>query len=257
MEPTVFAFIRRHSLRQQILILIITAVSFPFLYLSLDLPKTIINKAIDADRDAFPIEVAGLSLGQIEYLLALCFVFLALVFVNGGFKFQINLYKGVIAERLLRRLRYTLLARALRFPLSQFQKTSQGELVAMVTAEVEPLGGFFGDAFALPLFQGGTFLTILAFMFVQDPLLGLAAIALIPVQGYFIPKLQRRVNLIGKERVRHVRRLSDRIGEVVSGIGEVHAHAASGLVLSDFSKRLGQIFDLRFDIYKKKRGCPR
>ncbi len=252
MESTVFTFIRRHSLRHQILILIITAVSFPFLYFSLDLPKTIINKAIDGDPDGFPIQVAGVSLGQIEYLMALCFVFLALVFVNGGFKFQVNLFKGVVAERLLRRLRYTLLARALRFPLSQFQKTSQGELVAMVTAEVEPLGGFFGDAFALPLFQGGTFLTILAFMFVQDPLLGLAAIALIPIQGFIIPKLQRRVNAIGKERVRHVRRLSDRIGEVVSGIGEVHAHAASGLVLSDFSKRLGHIFDLRFDIYKKK-----
>ncbi|MDP7650433.1 MAG: ABC transporter transmembrane domain-containing protein [Rhodospirillales bacterium] len=252
MEPTVFTFIRRHSLRQQIIILAITVVSFPFLYFSLDLPKTIINKAIDGQGEAFPIEFASVSLEQVEFLLALCFVFLALVFINGGFKFQINLYKGIIAERLLRRLRYTLLARALRFPLSQFQKTSQGELVAMVTAEVEPLGGFFGDAFALPLFQGGTFLTILVFMFVQDPLLGLAAIALIPVQGYFIPKLQRRVNAIGKERVRHVRRLSDRIGEVVSGIGEVHAHAASGLVLSDFSKRLGHIFDLRFDIYKKK-----
>ena len=42
----------------------------------------------------------------------------------------------------------------------------------MINAEVEPLGGFIGDAFALPAFQGGTLLTILIFMFVQDPVLG-------------------------------------------------------------------------------------
>jgi putative ABC transport system ATP-binding protein len=91
MEPTVFAFISRHSLRQQIFILIITAISFPFLYFSLDLPKTIINKAIAGEGDTFSIQLAGFSLGQIEYLLALCFAFLALAFVNGGFKYQVNL----------------------------------------------------------------------------------------------------------------------------------------------------------------------
>ena len=252
MEQTIFGFIRRFSMRQQIVILTMTLVSFPFLYVSLELPKIIINEAIAGANQIFPKDLAGVSLTQVQFLLFLCLVFLALVFVNGGFKFQINVYKGIVAERLLRRLRYILLSRAMLFPLAQFRKTSQGELVAMVTAEVEPLGGFLGDAFALPLFQGGTFATILAFMFVQDPWLGLAAILLIPVQVYVVPRLQRRVNDIGKERVRHVRRLSDRIGEVVSGMGEVHAHDASGFVLSDFSKRLGDIFYLRFDIYKKK-----
>ena len=38
MEPTVWKFITRHSLRSQLLLLL-TLVSFPFLYLSLELPK--------------------------------------------------------------------------------------------------------------------------------------------------------------------------------------------------------------------------
>ena len=61
--------------------------------------------------------------------------------------------------RMLRRLRYMLYARILRFPLPQFRKVSQGELIPMITAEVEPLGGFIGDAFALPALQGGLLLT--------------------------------------------------------------------------------------------------
>lgn len=252
MESTVFKFIRRHSMGQQIVILITTLASFPFLYFSLDLPKIIINKAISGDSKNFPIDVFGLSFTQVQFLLVLCFVFLLMVFINGGFKFRINLLKGVIAERMLRRMRYILLSRTLRFPLAQFHKTSQGELVAIVTAEVEPLGGFFGDAYALPLFQGGTFLTILVFMFIQNPWLCLTAMAMIPVQAYIIPKFQRKINALGKQRVRHVRKLSDRIGEVVSGVTEIHAHDTSALVLADFSKRLGDIFTIRFDLYKKK-----
>ena len=51
----------------------------------------------------------------------------------------------------------------------------------MINAEVEPLGGFIAEAFALPAFQGGTLVTILVFMFMQDPIMGLAAIALYPI----------------------------------------------------------------------------
>ena len=69
----------------------------------------------------------------------------------------------------------------------------------MVNSEVEPLGGFVGDSIALPAFQGGTLLTILIFMFIQDWMLGLAAIALYPIQGYIIPKLQWHVNQLGKK----------------------------------------------------------
>ena len=35
--------------------------------------------------------------------------------------------------------------------------------------------------------------------------MGLAAVALYPVQAYFIPKLQRQVNLLGFDRIREVR----------------------------------------------------
>jgi putative ABC transport system ATP-binding protein len=245
-----FRFIWRNSRLQQVLTLVLTGVSLPFLYYSFDLPKTIINDAINGD--GAPVDLFGLQVTQIQYLFILCGAFLALVIVNGAFKMKINTYKGVMAERLLRRLRYILVERTLRFPLPQFQKTSSGEIVTMVTAEVEPLGGFFGDAFALVAFQGGTFLTIMIFMFVQDPLLGLAAFALIPVQGYIIPKMQRKVNALGKERVKHVRALSNRVGEVAGGVPEVRAQDHANHVLADVSRRLGEIFEVRFEIYQRK-----
>ena len=250
MESNVFKFVLKYSKKEQISLLLVTLVSLPFLYLSLDLPKTIINEAIGGQD--FPREVLGYQLAQIPFLLALCMVFLGLVFINGGFKYFLNVYRGVVGERMLRRLRYQLFERVLRFPLLHFRKQSQGEVVSMITAEAEPLGGYVGDAVALPAFQGGTLLTILLFMFVQEPVLGAAAIALYPLQAYVIPRLQRRVNALAKQRVAKVRRLSERIGEVVTGIQEVHAHDTSRLELADFSERMGDIYGIRLQIYRRK-----
>ena len=43
MQRSLFAFVWRNSMRQQITVLIITVFSFPILYLSLELPKIIIK----------------------------------------------------------------------------------------------------------------------------------------------------------------------------------------------------------------------
>jgi putative ABC transport system ATP-binding protein len=48
---------------------------------------------------------------------------------------------------MLRRLRYELTDRVLRFPLIHFRKVKQAEVATMIKDEVEPLGGFIGDAF--------------------------------------------------------------------------------------------------------------
>ncbi|MFQ5935190.1 MAG: ABC transporter transmembrane domain-containing protein [Acidiferrobacterales bacterium] len=250
MEPTIFKYILKHSRKEQILLLLGTLASFPFLYMSLDLPKTIINEAIGGTN--FPREVLGYGLEQIPYLMLLCSLFLMLVFINGGFKYFLNVFRGVVGERMLRRLRYQLFNRVLRFPLPHFRKQSQGEIIAMITAEAEPIGGFVGDSIALPAFQGGTLLTILIFILVQDPVLGAAAVALYPMQAYLIPKLQRRVNTLNKQRVVQVRQLSDRINEVVTGIQEVHAHDTSRLELADFSERMWNVYGVRLQIFRLK-----
>lgn len=253
MESTIYRFILRYSKREQIILLVMTLISFPFLYYSLDLPKRIVNEALGAKGTTdFPITFLGIEFHQLEYLWTLSGLFLVLVFINGGFKYWINVYRGRLGERMLRRLRYELYTRILRFPIPHFRRVSQGEIIPMVTQEVEPLGGFIGDSISLPAFQGGTLITILFFMFMQDPILGAAAIALSPVQAYVIPKLQRRVNALGKQRVRTVRVLSDRIGETISGVQEIHANNMARLMLARFSAQLGVIYDIRFEIYQRK-----
>ena len=82
--------------------------------------------------------------------MALSGVFLLLVIINGLFKFYINTYKGRLGERMLRRLRFELVDRVLRFPPNVFKRVKASEVATMVKDEVEPLGGFIGDAFVQP-----------------------------------------------------------------------------------------------------------
>ena len=57
MESTIFRFVLRYSRKEQILLVLMTLSAFPFLYVSLDLPKTIINEAIGGK--GFPKEIFG------------------------------------------------------------------------------------------------------------------------------------------------------------------------------------------------------
>lgn len=250
MKSNLLKYIWAHSRRQQLIVLGVTMLFFPILYLTLELPKWIINDALN--NSAVEKQIFGQVVAPVPYLAILCLTLLILVILSGVIKMRLNTYKGVVGERLIRRLRYNLIQNTLRFPLPYFSRVSSGELISTVTAETEPLGGYIGEAVALPVFQAGTMLTILIFMFMQDWVFGLISMALIPVQGYLIPKLQQQVNKLKKERVRRVRKLSERIGETVSGATEIRLHGTQPYTLSEYSRRLGDLFWIRLEIFKKK-----
>lgn len=250
MENSIFGYIWRYSRKQQITIMLMTASSLPFLYLVLDLPKYIINDAIDGT--AFPKKYMGFEFEQVEYLMLLCAALLVLLVINALFSMSINTYKGVSSERLIRRLRYQLYENILRFPPRHFQKVTPPELSSMITAEVEPLGNFISDSFSMPMVQGGTMLTILFFMVVEDPLLGLVAISMVPVQAWLIPKLQFKVTALGRRRIIKARKLAGWVGESVLGVSDIHTNDASTYMQASISKKLGRIFAIRHELYQKK-----
>lgn len=250
MERSLLSFIWRYSRREQFGLVVVTSALFPLLYLTLELPKRIINDAIGAQSST--VEFLGLSFSQTTLLILLCFGFLGSVIAHGLLKMRVNTMKGVLAERLLRRFRYMLIGRILRFPRSYQNRVSEGELVSMITAEAEPLGGIMGDAFAHPLLQAGQMTTILLFLFVQNVWFGLAAIALIPVQAWLIPRMQARINVLNRSRIQQVRHLASEIGELSEGAAVLRQHGGWRYRLAAISNRLGGLFETRFEIYRKK-----
>ncbi|MEE8500332.1 MAG: ABC transporter ATP-binding protein, partial [Kiloniellales bacterium] len=154
--------------------------------------------------------------------------------------------------RMLRRLRYELSDRILRFPILQVRKVKQAEIATMIKDEVEPLGGFIGDAFVAPAFLGGQALTAMAFIMVQNVWLGLVAAAVVLGQAFLIPKLRKPILRLNRQRVLAARAFAGRIGEMVEGAVEVHAHDTSNFERADVSTRLGRIFQIRYEVFQRK-----
>lgn len=250
MDKSIYRFILKHTKRDQLLLILLTAISMPLIYYGLEIPKLIINNALG--DGGVPDEFLGNDINQLQYLFVLCIAFLILAVINGGLKYTMNVYRGALGERMLRRFRYMLYDHILRFPLARFKRVSSSEIIPMITAETEALGGFIGDSIALPVFQGGLFFTYLFFIFNQGLWLGIIAVALIPPQIFLIPKLQKKVNQLSKQRVQVVRKLADHVGESVAGISDIHSHHTRRYEQAKISDRLGTIYNIRFDIYKRK-----
>src|SRR5262249_1689028 len=113
-------------------------------------------------------------------------------------------------------------------------------------------GGFFGDAFVQPLLLVSQAATAMAFILMQSVTLGLVAAAIVAIQLVIIPRLRRRLLLLGRERQITARLLAGRVAEIVDGIAEVRTNATSNWERAEIASRLGRIFFIRMDIYQWK-----
>lgn len=271
MDESLIRFIWRHTRREQLWVLAVVLVSLIPYYLAFDLPKQIVNGPIQGEgfdtpettriflRIAFDLPrlgqvvlFDGFALDRVQMLMALSGTFLLLVIVNGQFKLYINTYKGRMGERLLRRVRYELIDRILRFPPQQFRRIKPAEAASMIKDEVEPLGGFTGDAFVQPVMLTGQALMAMVFICVQNLWLGAVAGGIAAIQIAIIPRMRRRLIRLGRERQLTARELSGRIGELMEGISTIHALDTTNWERADISARLGRIFRIRYELYQWK-----
>ncbi|MGX5733662.1 cyclic nucleotide-binding domain-containing protein [Bosea thiooxidans] len=269
----IFEYIWKRSRREQLVILLVVCLSFPFYYLSLELPKYIITDALQGR--AFPdgqvtarlfhialnlpdalggprVLFEGVQLDRLSYLFALSGLFLLLVLVNGLFKYAVNMRKGALGERLLQRLRFDLFSALLSSGPEALRRIKPSEAATVIKDEVEPIGGFVGDAFVLPVFLGGQALTALAFILVQNVALGLMALGMIAIQAIFIPRLRREQIRLGRQRQIASRAFAGKIGEIVESIGEIANHGTSAVEKSQVAERLEQLFGIRYRLYQRK-----
>lgn len=274
METRFFRYAWMESRRDQLVVLAFVVASLPFYWWSLEVPKRIVNDAIqgrafrDGATEARLFEIAfhlpeglgggevrlfdGLMLPQVQFLFALSGLFLALVLINGAFKYVINIQKGVLGERMLRRLRFQLFDLVMRFRPEDARTAKPAEVASMIKDEVEPIGTFFGEAFITPAFLTSQAITAMAFIMAQNVWLGLVAAAVVGVQGLVIPRLRREQVRLGRERQIASRALAGRVGEMVDVAPAIHSFGGGAYARAEIGDRLGRLFDIRFTLYRRK-----
>lgn len=80
-------------------------------------------------------------------------------------------------------------------------------------------------------------------MIMQEPILGAAAVALLPFQLAIIPRLQMRINRLARRRVKEVRTL----GGLIAAKDTEHANGECTILAS-----LDRIKEIRFQIHRRK-----
>lgn len=274
METSLFRYIWQHSRKEQIFVLSLIAASLPFYWMSLDVPKRIVDGGLqggafiegNTTATLFAISIPlpdflgggsipvfeGVPFDQIGYLLALSFLFLFFVLCNGAFKYVINVRKGILAERMLRRMRFDLFTRLMQFRPERIRSVKPAEAASMINNEVEPISGFIGDAFILPAFLGSQALTALIFIVAQSMWLGMVALAVVLIQAFVIPILRRKLLILGRQRQIAARKFSGRIGEMVDQSRLIHVQGLQAYSKAEIGDRLGHLFDIREKIFRRK-----
>jgi ABC-type bacteriocin/lantibiotic exporter with double-glycine peptidase domain len=209
---------------QQVRLCVLAGTVFPLTMVPLELQRRIIDHAIGQQ--------------DLRLLALLGGVYLAAVLLQGGLKYLLRFYRGVISERAIRRLRQRLQTALAGH--GEADGEGRGQTVSIVTAEVERVGGFLGEALSEPVLQIGIFVSILGYMLVVEPVIALVSLLFFVPQLVFVPLLQRLVNRRARRKVELVRE----VGELI-----VETPAARE---ADYEDRLQRIYGVRLQYYALK-----
>ncbi len=226
LPDNVYRYVLENSLLHQFGLLGLTVSVFLLEVVPLELQRRIVN---DLVKDH-----------PYRWVVGLCFVYAAVVLVQGGTKLGLNIYRSWVGEAAKRNLRRRIHG-AIGGPSPGSPAVeAQGIAISMIVAEVEPIGGFVGESVSEPLLQGGILASVLAYLVHLDPWMALAAFALFVPQFVFVPLFQGAVNRRTGARVRVLRQL---------GIGVIaQPNGGDG----DDDRRIDRVFDLDMGVFRLK-----
>ena len=239
-----FGYIREMSGRQQIVICALALVVAGLETAPLELQKRIVNQAIGGQ--------------DLRLLVLLGGAFFAATLIQGGLKYALRVYAGAVSEDVIRNGRRRLFEVATRLkrpsePVAPHAPSPEsGRAVSVIGREIDDVGSFVGEGVSEPLVQGGTFVGLLAYMLVVQPLLAAVSLAFFAPQVLLLPWVQRRVNRLVRMRVRLMRAMGDDVAAATT-----LAHARDDAVETErfaeiersFHGRLTRIRDNRVRIF--------
>lgn len=152
--------------------------------------------------------------GDIRHLAWLCGGFFAAVLLSATLKFALNFRMSLLGEHAVLMIRQRLYGNYVSDTRSGIEGLpKRGTLVTMLASEAESVGTFAGGSVAVPLMLVGTLVSVVGFITVSQPWLGVIALAVILPQAVIIVGIQGRINARVRERVQALRDATDRISE--------------------------------------------
>jgi len=211
MPNSVYQYIFRKSFWRQIIVVSLTLILLPLAPIPLELQRRILDDAV--------------AQGNVNLLIMLGGLYLLTMLISAGLKFAMRTQRELISARIVRSLRnsvfyamYTIVPSMHKtHKMQNDDEIDEGAVVSMLSSEVEKLGGFAGSAISGPLFEFGTLVFILGYMFWIEPLIASIALALYSPQLVIVPFFQARMNRLAQKKAIKLRELGSFIVENPQG----------------------------------------
>jgi ABC-type multidrug transport system fused ATPase/permease subunit len=226
---SLFRYVLSASWSHQIALVILTTIAFLLEIVPLELQRRVVNNLVK-ER-------------PFQLVVMLCAAYAGAVLIQGVVKLGLNIYRSWVAENSIRDLRRRVLACSRVARIVAPGPEAGGVGVAMMVAEVEPIGGFVGSSLSEPLLQAGILLSVLAYIAHLDRWMATAAFALFVPQLVFVPLMQHAINRRTGVRVWVLRQL---------GISTVDPRGASTEQERSDGRRIDRVLQLNMGIYKLK-----
>ncbi len=171
-------------------------------------------------------------------------VMVASLFKN-GFIFLANNNMAYVRSATVRDLREKLYCKVLKLPLSYFTEARKGDVMTRVSNDVQEIETSVMASLTM-LFRDPFYIIVyLTFLFTQSYQLTLFALMLLPVSGWFIGKITRKLRMASFEGQQNLGRLLSVIEETLSGLRIVKGFNAENRMKAKFStinERYSKIF---------------
>lgn len=199
MPNSVYRYILERSKWQQVVVIALTLSLLPLAPIPLELQRRMLDDAV-ANKD-------------FDLLIWLGTLYLGALFLAAALKFAMRYQREIISANIVRKLRfsvyYSIYTHAPQSREAIENEVDEGAVVSMMSSEVEKLGGFAGSAISGPLFEIGTLVSILGYMFYVEPMVASIGVVLYTPQLILVPYLQSIMNRLAQKKALEVRKLGN------------------------------------------------
>lgn len=239
-ERPLFYWVLKRFRGLQFILLLVILISLFFRVYPLEMQRQIINVAI--------------NLKMIDKLYLYCALYMGAVLVAGLLKYLTNTMQAVLGEKILVGMRQEIYQHILQLPLPFFHRTQTGMIISSVTAELNPIASFLGNAVAVPIAAFLTLVTFVGFMIYLNPTLGLLSMIIYPFELTVIPLLQRWYNKYNRKRILTNRQITSLVNESVTGIHEVQGNAGYLLENNKLTRLIKRLYTVAVKLSVIKYG---
>jgi ABC-type bacteriocin/lantibiotic exporter with double-glycine peptidase domain len=235
LPKSVYAYIWQTTRNEQIRIAVLTLMVAPLTMVPLELQRRIVDLALGS-RNLKLLALLGLT-------------YFAVILVQGGLKYMLNLTRGRVQEIVVRDFRKRVIE--LKYgnggPGHARHTVDDGTIVSVIAAESDDVGEFASDSVATPLLQTSTIIWVAGYLLWAQPVVAALAIVVYALQPFLVYRVQSRINHLSRRRTALVRRLGLNVIERARS-----AEPARSAHLRHAHAMVEQAFRLRIRIYRLK-----